>query len=58
MPGALVSSGGITVKHLALGAKCHGFNPSKKSKLFVCKIKGEVKDPLRADIIHSGSDCP
>ena len=29
-----VSSGGLVVKHPALGAKGHRFDPSKRSKLF------------------------
>ncbi|KAK2162521.1 hypothetical protein LSH36_97g07081 [Paralvinella palmiformis] len=31
----LVSSGGLTVRHLAFGAKDHRFDPSKRSKLFL-----------------------
>jgi len=30
----VVSSGALVVKHLALGAKDHRFDPSKRSKLF------------------------
>ena len=30
----VVSSGGLAFKHLALGAKGHRFDPSKRSKLF------------------------
>jgi len=29
-----VSFGGLAVKHLALGAKGHRFNPSKRAKTF------------------------